>query len=137
MVVGRNLVFNAGEHAEFAFYGYVKLMCVVHYLLGEGNVLLIRQVRAVDHHRREAVVDAAFAKLEAVAMVEMENDLGMLPAEFLGIGHCALSHVAEQGAVGIVARTLGNLKDNGRFFLGSSLDDGLELLHVVEVKSRD
>ena len=67
----------------------------------------------------------------------MEHDLGMFPTEFLGVFYSALSHVAQEGSVCIVACALGNLKDNGRLFLRSSLDDGLKLLHVVEVESGD
>ncbi len=68
-------------------------------------------------------------------MVEMEADLGMLPAEFLGIGNSTLSHIAEKGSVGIVACALGNLKNYRRLLFGSCFDDGLKLLHVVEVES--
>ena len=44
MVIRRNFVFNAGEYAEFAFNGYVELVCIVNYLLGESNVFFVRQV---------------------------------------------------------------------------------------------
>ena len=70
-------------------------------------------------------------------MVEVKNDLGILPAELLGISHSTLGHVAQEGSVGIVAGTLGYLEDDGALFFGSGLDDGLELLHVVEVEGRD
>ena len=61
---------------------------------------------AVDHNRRETAVDTALADLEAVAVIEVKYDLGVLPAKFLGVFHCSLSHVAEKGCVGIVAGTL-------------------------------
>ncbi len=70
-------------------------------------------------------------------MVEVKHNLGILPAKFLCIGHGTLGHITEKGRIGIVAGTFGNLEDYRGFFLGSSLDDGLELLHVVEVESRD
>jgi hypothetical protein len=44
VVIRRNFVFNAGEYAEFAFNGYVELVCIVNYLLGESNVFFVRQV---------------------------------------------------------------------------------------------
>ena len=67
----------------------------------------------------------------------MENDLRMLPAEFLCILYCTLCHITEKCLVRIVASALGNLKDNWRFQFCGSLDDSLELLHVVEVESRN
>ena len=65
-----DFVFHAGQHAEFAFYGYIKLMGVVDDLFREGHILVVRQGGAVDHHRRKAHVDAALAGLKAVAVVE-------------------------------------------------------------------
>ena len=35
------LVFNAGKHTEFAFYGYVVLVSVVNNFLCKGNVLFV------------------------------------------------------------------------------------------------
>ena len=61
----------------------------------------------------------------------------MLPSEFLCILYSALCHIAEKGLVCIVAGTLGNLENNRRLGLGRSLDNGLELLHVVEIEGRD
>ena len=67
----------------------------------------------------------------------MEDDLGLFPAKFLRILDGTFRHIAEKGLVGIVAGALGNLEDDRGLGLGSGLDDGLELLHVVEVESRD
>ncbi len=70
-------------------------------------------------------------------MVKVKYDLGISPTEFLCIFHSAFCHIAEKGGVGIVACAFGNLKDNGGFLFSRSLDDGLELLHVVEVERGD
>ncbi len=67
-------------------------------------------------------------------MVEVEDNLRMLPAERPGILHCTLGHIAEKDGVGIVARPLRNLEDYRRLGVGSGLDDGLQLLHVVEIE---
>ena len=91
VVVGGNLVLNAGEHAELTFYGHVVLVCVVNYFLGESHVLLVGEVRAVDHNGGEAVVDAVLAELEAVAVVEVQHNLGMLPAQLFGVGYGTLA----------------------------------------------
>jgi hypothetical protein len=136
VVLGRNLVLHTGQYAQLAFYRHVELVCVVDHLLGERHVLLIGEVRTVDHHRREAHVDAALAKLERVAVVEVQNDRNVL-AQLLGIFDGALSHVAEQGLVGVFARARRHLKNYRRRSLHASLNDGLHLLHVVEVECRD
>ena len=64
VVLGRNLVLDAGQHAQLTLDRYVELVCVVYDLLGEGYVFVVGQVRTVDHHRRKAHVDAALAQLE-------------------------------------------------------------------------
>ena len=132
-----NLIFDTCENAELGLYGNVILVCIVNNLLCEGDVLFVRKGGSINHDGAEAHIHAALAKLEAVAVVEMENDLGMLPAEFLGIFNSTFRHIAEKGLVGIVARTLGNLEDDRALGLCGGLDDGLELLHVVEVESGD
>ena len=50
MVVRRNFVFNACQYAELAFNCYVKLVSVLNNFLSQGNVLLVREVRTVDHN---------------------------------------------------------------------------------------
>ena len=108
-------------------------VCVLYNLLREGDVLLVGQVRTVDHHRREAHVDAALAELERVTVVEVQYD-GNILAQLLGILYSALSHVTQQRLVGILAGTRRNLQDYGRRALYASRDDGLHLLHVVKVE---
>ncbi len=137
MVVGAYLVFHSGENAEFAFHRNVELVGIVHNLLRQGYVFLEGQVAAVDHHGRKSVVHAVLAHLEAVAVVKVKHDLRMLPAKRFGIFYRPLGHVAEEDRVGIVARALRHLEDYRRFGFGRSLDDGLELLHVVEVERGD
>ena len=70
-------------------------------------------------------------------MVEVKHDLGMLATELLSILYSTLSHVAEKSLVGVCTSALRYLEDNRRLGLNSSLNDSLELLHVVEVESRD
>ena len=134
---GSHFVLNACEHTELSLNGYVELVSVVNDFLGEGDVLLVGKSGTVDHDRREAEVDTVLAELEAVTVVEVEHDFGMGTTEFLGIFNGTLSHVAEKGGIGIFASTLGNLKDDRALLFGRSLDDGLELLQVVEVECGD
>ena len=68
-------------------------------------------------------------------MVEVEHNLRMLAAQFLGILNGTLGQILQQGLVGIVAGTFGHLKNHGRLEVGRSFDDSLQLLHVVEVES--
>ena len=136
-LLGGNLVLDAGQHTQLALDRHVELVSVFNDLLRQGDVLVVGKRRTVDHHRREAHIDAALAEFERISVVEVQHDLGLCPAQLLGILHGAFGHVAQQGLVGVVARTLRYLEDYRRFGLGSGLDDGLELLHVVEVESGD
>ena len=132
-----NLVLDSGENAEFRLDRDVMLVGIGDDLLRELDVLFEIEVRAVDHNGREAAVDAALAGFVAVAVVEMENDLGLLAAEFLGVLDGALGHITENRGVGVFARALGDLHDYGRLGFDRGLNDGLHLLHSVEVESGD
>ena len=70
-------------------------------------------------------------------MVEVKHNLGVGAAKLFGILHSAFGHIAQKGGVGIVACTLGHLQDDGAFGLDCGLDDGLHLLHVIEVEGGD
>ena len=133
-LLGLDFVFDAGEDAELGLDRHVVLVRVVDDLLGELDVVLERKGAAVDHDRREAGVNAALASLVAVAVVEVEDDLRLLAAEFLGVLNRAFGHVAENRGVRVLARALGDLHDDGRLGLDRGLDDGLHLLHRVEVE---
>ena len=134
---GGYLVLDAGQHAQFAFDRHVVFVCILHDLLRQGDVFVVGKCRTVDHHRREAHVHAALAQFERISVVEVQHDLGFGPAQFLGVLYGSFGHVAQQGLVGVVARTLRYLEDDGRLGLGGSHDDSLELLHVVEVECRN
>ena len=132
-----DLILNAGENTKLGLDRDIVLVGVGDNLLRKLHVLVIGKRRAVDHDGREAGVDAALAGLESVAVVEVKNDLGLLAAELLGVFDSALGHVAENRGVGVLAGTLGDLHDHGRLGLDRCLDDGLHLLHCVEVERRD
>ena len=132
-----DLVLNAGENAELRLDGDIVLVGIGDNLLRELHVLVVGKRRAVDHDGRKTGVDAALAGLERVAVVEVKDDLRLLAAELLGVFDSALGHVAENRGVGVLAGTLGDLHDHGRLRLDRCLDDGLHLLHCVEVERRD
>ena len=134
---GGDFVLNAGKNAELSLDRDVMLVSIRNDLLRELDVLLERKVGAVDHDARETAVDAALAGFVTVAVVEVKNDLGLLAAEFLGVFNRALSHVAENRGVRILAGALRDLHDDGRLRLNRCLNDGLHLLHRVEVEGRN
>ena len=74
--LGRHhVVLDAGQHAQLALDRDVVLVGVLDDLAGQLDVLLEGVVRAVDHDRREAGVDAGLAQLEGVAVVEVQGEL--------------------------------------------------------------
>ena len=136
---GSNFIFNAREDAEFAFDGDAELVSEIADLLGQGDVLVVRKSGAVDHDGGEAEFDAALAELEGITVVEVEADRdgAFAFADLFGVFDRALSHVAEEGLVRVVASAFGNLEDHRGFHFRASGDDRLELFHVVEVERRD
>ena len=132
-----NFIFHTGQHTEFTFNGYIELVSVVNHLLREGNVFFVGKAGAVNHHRAEAHVDATLASFKRITVVKMQHDFRMLAAQFLGILHSTFCHVAQQSLVSVSTSALRNLQNNRAFLLRRSLDDGLQLLHVVEVESRN
>ena len=137
VVFSRYLVFYAGQHTQLALYGHVELMGVFHHLLRQRYVFLIREVRTVDHHRRESHVHTRLAEFERIAVVQVKHDFRMGTTQFFCIFHSALGHIAKQSLVGIVTCALRHLQNHRRFGFDGSLDDGLKLLHVVEVERGD
>ena len=87
-------------------------MSVINNLLCESDVLLVWEVRTVDHNRRETVVDTILTELEAITVVEVKNDLRILTTKFLSVLYSTLSKVTEDSTVSIVTSTLRNLHDN-------------------------
>ena len=94
-------------------------------------------MRTVDHHRRETHVNARLAEFERIAVVEVQHDLRMSATQFLGIFHRTLSHITKQGLIGILTGTARHLQDHRRFRFDGSLNNGLHLLHVIEVECSD
>jgi len=134
-----HVVLDTGKNTELTLDSDVVLMGIVDNLLGEGNVLLVGESRTVDHDVAEAAGDAVDAKLVAVTVVKVESDGDALAVgrDLLGVLNGTLSHVAQKSLVRIGTSTTGNLKNHRALSLNTGSDDGLHLLHVVEVESRD
>jgi len=136
MVFGGDFVFHAGQYTQFTFHRHIVLVSVFHDFFGQGNVVFVRMMGTIDHHGRETHVDARFAQFKGITVVEVKGDLRFFHTQFLGVFHSSLSHVAQQGLVGVLTGTAGYLQDDRRLGFDGSLNDGLHLFHVVEVEGR-
>ena len=135
--LGGHLILDAGQYAELALDGDVVLVGVLDDLAGDADVLLVGECAAVVHHTGEAHVDAGLAGLEAVAVVEVQHNLGVGATELFGILDGTFGHIAQEGRVGILAGAFRHLQDDGALGFDGGHDDGLHLLHVVEVEGGD
>ena len=124
-----NVVLHAGERTQLRLDDDAVVVRVLNDLAGESDVVLKGLAAAVDHDGGEAAVDAALAKLKAVAVVKMQCDRksGLL----LG----SLDELDEIGVVGVGACAAGDLQNDGGLDLSGSLGDALNDLHVVDVES--
>jgi len=137
--LGLDIILDTGKDTELTLDGDVVLVSVLDDLLGESDVLLIRKSRTVDHDVAEAVANAVNAELVAVTVVEVESDGDTLAIrrDLLGVLDGTLSHVTKKSLVSIGTSTPGHLKDDRALALHAGSDDGLHLLHVVEVEGGD
>ena len=106
------VILNTSEDTELTLYSYTELMSVVNNLLCQCNVLLVWKCRTVDHYRREAEIYTALTCLEAITVIEVENDLWMVATQLLSILYSTLCQVTEQSRVSILTSTLRYLEDN-------------------------
>ena len=112
-------------------------MGVLDDLLGDLDVLLEGQAALVDHDRGEAAVDTTLAQLEAVAVVQVDDDGQVEAGGLLGVFDGSLDQVHQIDVLGIGASALGNLQDQRRALFDGGLGDALDDLHVVHVESAD
>ena len=129
--VGRGDVYRvlyAGKPAELTLDNDASCVRVVDYLLGESDVVLERMMAAVDHDGGESAVDAGFAKLKSVAVVEMHAD-GQ--PRILDGGFDKLHKVY---VLCIVARAGGHLEDERSVLFHGGFGYALNYLHVVDVE---
>ena len=108
------------------------IVSVLYDFTGDLDVLLEGLGGSVDHDGSEAAVDAGLAGLEAVAVVQVQSD-----GNFGALDNSSLNQLHQVGVVSVGAGTLGNLQDDGSLLFLTSLSDGLNDLHVVDVESAD
>jgi hypothetical protein len=122
------VVLGADEHAKFTFDDAIVLVGILDHAPANLGVFLKRLVAAVNHYAGKAFVDAFLAKIERIAVVEMDGDGD------IGGADGGFNEFLEINGAGVLAGAFGNLEHDGRLFLFASLDDGLEEFHVVDVE---
>src|ERR1700728_3119942 len=68
------VMLGADKHAQFAFDDAVVFVGIFDNSFANLRIFLECLVASVDHHTGEAFVEALLAKLERIAMVEMNGD---------------------------------------------------------------
>ena len=80
VVVCGNLILNTCQYTQLTLNSNIILVCVLNNLLCQSDVLLIRQMRTIDHYRREAHIYARLTQLKAITVIQVQNDLRVLAA---------------------------------------------------------
>ncbi len=126
-----NVVFDASETAEFAFYGNAVVVSVLNNFFGEFDIVFERVVATVNHYGVETAVDTALAEFESIAVVEVQANRKM--ADFF----CSFYHFSEIYGVSVLSCAGRNLQNKRSVFFGSGFYDTLNDFHIVYVKSTD
>ena len=122
---------RANQMAEFGFHRTIMCVCVFDNLAGDLGVLLKRLMRGINHHAGESLINALFAQLERIAVIEMNRDGDVAQA------NSGFDELLEVNRVGVGARAFGNLKDQRGFFLFTGFNNRLDEFHVVDVESTE
>ncbi len=131
-VLDLDVLLDAAEHAELGLDGESLGVGRVDDALGDRDVLVERLVRGVDHHRAvEARLDAVVAGL-LVAVVEVHGE-DRLGEDLAGRADDRLEHPL----VGVFARALGDLDDEGRLRVDAAPEQAHGLLGIVDVVRAD
>ena len=91
-----------------ASYHHAVVVGVLHYLLGDLDVLLEGLGGGVDHDGGKAAVNAGLAGLKVGAVVQMQHD-----GDVGALDGSGLHQLHQVGVVGVGAGALGHLKDQG------------------------
>ena len=132
-------VFNAAQHADFAFDRDAARVGKLDHLARDFDVLFkggrglaVFLERAIHHDAGIAQLDGAFAGLKAVAVILVHGD-GNLGIQLRG----RQDQVKQVAVLGELARAAAGLDDDRRVgFLGRR-HDGLNLFHIVDVECAD
>ncbi len=111
-------------------------MRVFNNLPGQSNIFIVWEMRAIDHHRRETIIDTGLADLERIAMIEMQADRDVR-TQLPGHLHGTHGHVTQHGGVGIFTGPLADLDNHRRITFGAGGNDRLELLKIIKIVGRN
>ena len=126
-----DIVFDAGQLAEFAFDDDAVSVCVFNDFFREGDIVFERMFRAVDHDGSETAVDAVFAGFKVSAVVEVKGD-----GEIMIFQSC-FYEMFQIRRFSVFAGTGRSLKDDRRVQFSSGLGNALDDFHVVDVECTD
>ena len=126
-----DIVFDAGQLAEFAFDDDAVSVCVFNDFFREGDIVFERMFRAVNHDGSETAVDAVFAGFKVSAVVEVKGD-----GEIMIFQSC-FYEMFQIRRFSVFAGTGRSLKDDRRVQFSSGLGNALDDFHVVDVECTD
>ena len=126
-----HVVLDAGQTAQLPFHHHAVGVGVLHHLTGEGDVVLEGMLGPVDHHGGEAPVDAGFADLKILPVVQVQGhgQAGVLDG--------GLHQLPQVDGLGILPGPGRHLEDQRGVDLLGCLGDALDDLHIVDVKGAD
>ncbi len=131
-ILDLDIFLDAAEHTEFGLDGDALGVGLVYHALGNLDVLLERIVGGVDHDgAEEPGIDAVITGL-LVPVVEMHREDGLWE-NLASRADDGLEHAL----VGVAARALGNLDDEGGFRIDRAFEEAHGLLGVVDVVGAD
>ncbi len=127
-----DVFFNTAEHAELGFDGDALFVSGFDDALGDRHVLFERIVRSIDHDgAEEAGVDALVAGF-FVTVIEVHRE-NCFRENFRGRADNRFEHAL----VGVLARALRDLNNEGSFRLNASLEQAHGLLGIIDIVSAD
>ena len=124
-----HVLLDAAQLAQFRLDDHVSGVRVFDDFPGDFDILLERPVRGVDHDRCEAVVNKLLARLECVAVVQVDRDGNV--RIFLD-DH--IDYRPEIAVFGIGASAPGNLQNQRSLLFGNRTDDALGDFHVIDIE---
>ena len=130
VIAPRLAIIELGAHEvpQFRLDDGITGVRIFRNLPGDLDILVKRLVAGINHHAGKAFINAVFAQLERVAVIEVDGDGDVREADG------GLDELLEIDRVGVLAGAFGNLQHHGSFFFFACLDDGLEQFHVIDVK---
>src|SRR5262252_249791 len=119
---------SADQVAEFAFNNAIVLVSVLDDAFADFEILLEGLMTGINHHAGEALIDTILAQFERITVVKVYSNGNSQDADG------CFNELLEIDWVRIPAGTFGNLKHHWRFFFFTSLHNGLQELHIVDVE---